>query len=169
MVQLAVDTTTGEVWKRLEEFPDYWVSSFGKILSRRKIPEKVLVQPKNKEGYGTIILYDGFDRPHHFLSHRVIARGFLGASDMEINHKDKDRFNNRIENLEYVTRSENCRHREYGKKRFVTFHKGMGKYQVQISKLSPRTRGYYETKEEAFAAAHSEYVKYFNKEPWRIG
>lgn len=44
--------------------------------------------------------------------HRLVAAAFLGPlpNGMEINHKDTDRHNNAVSNLEYVTRSENIRH-----------------------------------------------------------
>lgn len=165
---MTVDTSTGECWKMLKEFPDYWVSSFGRILSRRKIPEKILVQTKNKDGYLTVILYDEKGNQKHFLSHRLVALAFLGESKMEVNHKDKNKENNNIGNLEYCTRLENCLHRDKGKRRFVTYHKGIGEYYVQISSLEPRIRGKYDTKEEAYKAAYDEYLKHFNTEPWSL-
>lgn len=44
--------------------------------------------------------------------HRVVARAFLGEppDGSEVNHKDSDRANCRLSNLEYVTRSENVKH-----------------------------------------------------------
>jgi hypothetical protein len=43
--------------------------------------------------------------------HRLVALAFLGASDKRcINHKDGDRANNAIDNLEWVTHSENSLH-----------------------------------------------------------
>lgn len=166
MVLLTVDTLTGETWRRLTKYPDYWVSSFGKILSRRRIPEKILVLTKNKDGYETVIVYDEKDIPHTYLVHRLVAEEFFGVSNMEINHKDKNRSNNKIDNLEYCTRSENCKHREKGKKRFVTFHKQVGKYCVQIKNLTPRCRGWFLTKEEAYEFAYTEYYKHFGLKPW---
>jgi hypothetical protein len=46
------------------------------------------------------------------LVHRLVAEAFFGLppADYEVNHKDSDKSNNRLENLEYVTRSENLQH-----------------------------------------------------------
>ena len=45
--------------------------------------------------------------------HRVVAATFLGqpaSMDLQVNHKDLDRGNNHIQNLEYVTQSQNSKH-----------------------------------------------------------
>ena len=44
--------------------------------------------------------------------HHLVAEAFLGSrpDGMVINHKDRDRTNNAVDNLEYVSRKENCDH-----------------------------------------------------------
>lgn len=42
--------------------------------------------------------------------HRLVAEVFLGHSPLHVNHKNGDKLDNRIENLEYCTRSENMQH-----------------------------------------------------------
>lgn len=42
--------------------------------------------------------------------HRIIALAFFGKSTLEVNHKNGIKDDNRLENLEYVTRSENLKH-----------------------------------------------------------
>lgn len=50
----------------------------------------------------------------HLLVHRLVAFAFLGPppnkTAWEVHHRDGDPANNRVENLEYVTRSQNIRH-----------------------------------------------------------
>lgn len=42
--------------------------------------------------------------------HRIVAECFFGESSLTVNHKDGNKFNNSVSNLEYVTRSENSKH-----------------------------------------------------------
>lgn len=42
--------------------------------------------------------------------HRLVARAFLGESNLQVNHKDGDKRNNRLDNLEYVTPQQNIKH-----------------------------------------------------------
>lgn len=63
-------------------------------------------------GYLTVSLYDGSKpkKPKSHLVHRLVAAAFWGESDLQINHKNGDKKDNRLENLEYCTAWENNRH-----------------------------------------------------------
>lgn len=63
-------------------------------------------------GYLTVSLYDGSKpkKPKSHLVHRLVAAAFWGESDLQINHKNGDKKDNRLENLEYCTAMENARH-----------------------------------------------------------
>ena len=64
-----------------------------------------------ERGYLLVNLYrDG--KPRNFLVHRLVAMAFLGGipRGMQVNHKDGDKKNNRLENLEVVTQEENRAH-----------------------------------------------------------
>jgi len=93
----------------------YEVSNYGRI--KRTGGEcgatvgKILKPQSNLTGYKHIQLYK--DRSGHTNTvHRTVMAAFVGPrpNDMQINHKDGNKENNRLDNLEYVTASENKLH-----------------------------------------------------------
>lgn len=85
--------------------PNYEVSSGGHI--RNKITGKVLAEFVGKDGY-LRTQFDGKTR----TVHRVVATAFIPASTGKdfVNHKDGNKRNNSVENLEWCTRGENMIH-----------------------------------------------------------
>lgn len=161
-----VDTRKNEVWKHSEEYPDIWISSEGRILSRVRIPEILVTIHETSDGYLSVSITDKNGKRRTWLVHRLVAFYFLGTSELDVNHKDKNKKNNSLLNLEYCTKSYNVSHAHQGRKRFVSFHKGSGKFNVVIHKMVPRNRGSFNTREEAYQFAHKEYLNHFGFEPW---
>lgn len=101
----------------------YQVSSFGNIKSldtlviysngKRRIHKgKVLKPGINTSGYYNITLVK-HTKKHSVMIHRMVAQAFLGldvTSEMTVNHKDSNKLNNHVDNLEVVTLSENRQH-----------------------------------------------------------
>jgi NUMOD4 motif./HNH endonuclease. len=89
----------------------YQASSIGKIKSLvgRYSNVEFLKEGVTKAGYKTVSLCKDGRRTSKSV-HRLIAETFLGNSKLDINHKDGNKSNNNIENLEYVTKSENIKH-----------------------------------------------------------
>jgi len=56
--------------------------------------------------------YQTIKSPRNLYVHRLVATGFLGLPEkgMEVNHKDGNKTNNNVVNLEWLTRTENVRH-----------------------------------------------------------
>ena len=44
------------------------------------------------------------------LVHRLVMEAFVGQSDLQVNHKDFNKINNKLDNLEYTTPKENITH-----------------------------------------------------------
>jgi NUMOD4 motif/HNH endonuclease len=89
----------------------YQVSNRGRVLSLRN--EIVLKPIKSKRfGYCSVNLIkdDGNKRGKILKIHRLVMTAFVGESDLIVNHKDFDRSNNILSNLEYTTWRENTRH-----------------------------------------------------------
>lgn len=95
-------------------FDKYLIDTNGVIYSRNTgKPRKTfvgnsgyeqvnLLRPETVKGSGKYITK---------MVHRLVTQTFLGdAEDLCVNHKDGNKLNNRLDNLEYVTRSANMRH-----------------------------------------------------------
>ena len=98
------------MWKVLPSNPYYMVSDDGQIKSLRR--DKVLSPKRNHDGYLRIQIWKkGSCR---FVSlHRLIAEAFLPRPEgvnIVVNHKNGDKTDNRICNLEWVTQQENIAH-----------------------------------------------------------
>ena len=81
----------------------YSVDDSGRVFNA--MTGKQLKPGKNSRGYMTVSLYDGSSpkKAKSFLVHRLIAEAFLGKNDLQINHKNGDKTDNRLENLKFVT------------------------------------------------------------------
>lgn len=107
--------TTAEVWKTIEEFPNYSVSDQGRVRRDVSLPRKPggrLLRPGiSSNGYPLVVLTrDGL---HYSRTvHRLVAKAFLEPIDGHsiTNHKDGNKENNRAVNLEWATYSSNLKH-----------------------------------------------------------
>lgn len=103
-----------EIWKTINKFPDYVVSNFGKIKriknSKTSKIGKILKPQKSSCGYRQINLYLNGKMCTQYI-HLLVLETFIGSrSDLFCNHIDGDKTNNRLNNLEWVTQSENEKH-----------------------------------------------------------
>lgn len=98
-----------ETWKDIDGFPDYQVSDQGRV--RNKETGYILKPGLSGNGYYTVSLYKN-NKGHTKHLHELIAEAFIGKREkgMTINHKDGDKTNNDLSNLEIVTYSDNLRH-----------------------------------------------------------
>ena len=105
-----------EVWKDVVGYEGlYLVSNQGNIKS---LPRNgTCKQPKNlkmhlgNRGYYVVTLSKNNIRKK-FLVHRIVASAFIDNPKNlpQINHKDGNKINNNIENLEWITPYDNIRH-----------------------------------------------------------
>lgn len=110
-----------ETWKDVKGYEGlYQVSDLGRIRSLGQVcnaknnstskkRERILVQEITAFGYCRVRLFDFEGKAKHYAVHRLVAQEFIGNTEgFEINHKNEIKTDNRVENLEIVTKKENC-------------------------------------------------------------
>ena len=109
-----------EIWKDIKGYEGlYQASNFGRIKRLEALlpdkngnkhynPEKILVPWKHKSGYQLVGL-NKYGHRKARLVHRIVAEAFIKNPDNkpQINHKDGNKNNNCVSNLEWSTNSEN--------------------------------------------------------------
>lgn len=95
---------------RFGEYPSYRVTKSGKVFSYRQgnilKPLSVVL---DSSGYPIVKLYDDTNKKRTIAVHRIIADTFIpNPNNLEcINHKDKNKTNNSVDNLEWCTKAYN--------------------------------------------------------------
>ena len=108
-----------EEWKDIEGYENYYmISNYGRVKAKEKLikrsnhtmkkKEKILSLNNNGTGYMVVHLYDNKKRKSVTV-HKLVAAHFLPNVDNLpcINHKDENKENNRVDNLEWCTHSYN--------------------------------------------------------------
>jgi hypothetical protein len=107
-----------EEWREIDDWPDYAVSTLGRVkrISSYGRGQAGTIR-KNLQfkstGYPCVTLTNRDGRRKMVSVHRLVAIAFLGTPPFpgaEVNHKDSDRTNCRVENLEWTTASGNRLH-----------------------------------------------------------
>ena len=117
-----------EIWKDIEGYEGlYQVSNLGNVRSLDRIKKQfnhngiATIRYKGKllkkriqkgTGYNTITLYDNNSNPKIKSVHRLVAETFIPHPNNYpvINHKDGNKLNNEVDNLEWCTISYNVKH-----------------------------------------------------------
>jgi hypothetical protein len=118
-----------EIWKSIEGYENYEVSSFGNI--RNKNTGRVL-KAAIMSGYYCLGLSSG--KTKTYSVHQLVAKAFISNPEnkCQVNHKDKNKLNNNITNLEWMTNKENCVHRSAGVKQTTNQN-------LEIYRINPNT------------------------------
>ena len=107
-----------EVWKIIKTNPRYLVSNLGNIKNTKS---NRLVKKWVRDGYYRVVLFNPKDGKKQEIQnvHRLVAENFItNEYDLPcINHKDENKLNNRVENLEWCSFRYNCIYNDVHKRR----------------------------------------------------
>jgi hypothetical protein len=102
------DTLPEEEWRPVSWAPEYKVSNKGRIVSYRTSKPK-LMRPPTENGYKRITLTINGQKKS-FQMHRLVKEMFTGtapAAGSVVDHKNEERKDNDLSNLEYCTQRQN--------------------------------------------------------------
>ena len=97
----------------LKEYPDYIISEAGDIFSTLNRKVAKLSPGRKASGYRFVGLRCGSGgKAKYEMAHRLVAKTFISNPDNkpEVNHKDGDKDNNSVQNLEWALPKENINH-----------------------------------------------------------
>lgn len=101
-----------EIFKDIEGYENYQISNLGNVKSLgndKTRKEKILKPAKNiKNNYLYVVLHKE-GKQKNYLVHRLVAQAFIENPNNlpEVNHRDEDKANNNVSNLEFCDRQYN--------------------------------------------------------------
>lgn len=108
-----------EEWRPVQIDEGYEVSGCGKVRSIDRVKIRKNGSPQRLKGRPLVACLDSKGYPQvslggkrHAMVHHLVATAFIGEKPdgLMVNHKDGNKQNNRVENLEYVTHQQNTKH-----------------------------------------------------------
>lgn len=99
-------------YKVLDEYPNYGICDDGRVFNLKRL--NVIATTKTKDNYLYVKVVDSNGKRYSKRVNRLVALSFIENADplnkTQVNHKDLDTLNNSVDNLEWVTPSENIQH-----------------------------------------------------------
>lgn len=134
------------MWRQIKEFPMYEVSTEGQV---RNIKTGHILKPylnrckdSSKSYYKVKLSIEPYVYKQVYV-HRLVAMTFIPNDDESkdcVNHKDQNKLNNNVDNLEWVTRSENASYGTVTERRIAAYHrnrkKEIVKYDIDGNELA---------------------------------
>lgn len=119
-MQNELENFDNEQWRDIDGYDGaYQVSDLGRVRSKKYGRWKVMKQVKSSTGYLNVgLLKDG--KRKTFLTHRLVAQAFIDNDDETktyINHRNEDKTENKVSNLEWCTASYNLSYNDLNLRR----------------------------------------------------
>lgn len=113
-----------ELWKPIKGWEQYEVSNMGRVRSKnrfvtqfwhkrffQRIMGSRILKPRKQNGGYLMVWLSKDGKSKAMTIHRLVATAFLGeGGKCDVNHKDGNKQNNCVSNLEWTTRSNNIKH-----------------------------------------------------------
>jgi hypothetical protein len=140
-----------EEWRPVKDFPDYEVSNLGRVKSLKKYhgtEERFLAHKSHRGGYDIVCLSKD-KKPYYKTIHRLVAIAFLPPSEkQEVDHINRNKKDNRVENLRWASHSENNINKDdITQTKYI--YKTPSSYKVRITNSYHQVSKNFKTVEEA--------------------
>lgn len=114
----------------IEKYPNYTISDKGEIVNTNT--NKELKPYIRKDGYVVATLSKGGKKYKCYL-HRLVAETFIPNPDNlpQVNHKDEDKTNNCVSNLEWITSKDNCNYGTRNERQGLGHSKPIEQYDLE--------------------------------------
>ncbi len=120
------------------DYPDYLIYPDGKLFSKKR--NIYMKEQTHRLGYKYYYIYKDGKRKKFYI-HRLVAIHFIPNSEnlSEVDHLNRNKVDNRVENLRWITRSDNCLNKDIIKTntsgvKNIRFHRGKWVYEKTINK-----------------------------------
>lgn len=98
-----------EIWKDIPEYSGYQISSLGNVRSNKYGDWRLLKPAVDGAGYLIVYLRKN-NESVRFHVHRLVTQAFVEGNGTDVNHINGVKTDNRADNLEWCSRSDNVKH-----------------------------------------------------------
>ncbi len=152
-----------EIWRSIEDVDGYQISNLGRVKSLKYNRETILKQSKTKSGYNIVKI--GYPQKNRYI-HLLVAKAFLNhvSTNRSIvcDHKDNNKDNNSLENLQIITNRENTIKDRFNKTGFSGVRvSSKNRWEARVTVYKKRIKiGHFSSPEEA----HNAIKNYINND-----
>lgn len=162
-MSITVNARINERWEVIEDYPKYEVSTYGRVRNRKT---NNIVKPRvTNRGYLRVALYnDDADKTYgrDVTVHSLVLNAFTKKPEgaYEPDHINLNKFDNRLENLRWVTKKENLKSRSTSRL--------VGKYDVNTGDLVRVFETFQDAVDDSGLKASTLRYRIYNNKPVKL-